>query len=165
MALPRVLTVNQDGELAMNPATEVEKLRGAEETSTLQADAPLKQMLTTLRRELHLSLGDAKPKVHVRLLTNGKSVWELVVDTPSSLVTCGDITFALPAQIGPDDALRIFIDGSVIESFVAGREALTSRAYNVAPGSTELEIELVKGQSLKLKQWPLEAISPDRLTS
>jgi beta-fructofuranosidase len=165
MALPRVLTVNQDGELAMNPATEVEKLRGAEETSTLQADAPLKQMLTTLRRELHLSLGDAKPKVHVRLLTNGKSVWELVVDTPSSLVTCGDITFALPPQIGPDDALRIFIDGSVIESFVAGREALTSRAYNVAPGSTELEIELVKGQSLKLKQWPLEAISPDRLTS
>ena len=29
MALPRVLTVNNDGELEMNPAVEVEKLRGA----------------------------------------------------------------------------------------------------------------------------------------
>ena len=31
MALPRVLTMNRDGELEINPAVEVEKLRGAEE--------------------------------------------------------------------------------------------------------------------------------------
>jgi beta-fructofuranosidase len=165
MALPRLLTVNDEGQLVINPAVEVEKLRGAEETSILQPDAPIKQTLNTLRRELHISLGDTKPKLSIRLLTNGKSVWELVVDTPSNLVTCAGITFAMPPQLKLDDAIRIFIDGSVIESFIAGREALTSRVYDIAPNSTELQIELVKGRSVKLSQWPLQAISPDRLTT
>ena len=62
-------------------------------------------------------------------------------------------------------ALRIFIDGSVIESFIAGREALTSRVYSVRPGESELEIALLKEESVALKQWPLEAISTDRLTT
>jgi beta-fructofuranosidase len=165
MALPRVLTVNDEGQLEMMPAVEVNHLRGTEKTSTLQPGAPLKQTLTTLRRELHISLGDAKQKISVRLLTNGNSVWELVVDTPARLVTCANITFALPPQFKPDDAIRIFIDASVIESFIAGREALTSRVYNVAPGSTALEISLLRGQGAEVKQWPLEAISPDRLTT
>jgi hypothetical protein len=157
--------VNDEGQLEMMPAVEVNHLRGTEKTSTLQPGAPLKQTLTTLRRELHISLGDAKQKISVRLLTNGNSVWELVVDTPARLVTCANITFALPPQFKPDDAIRIFIDASVIESFIAGREALTSRVYNVAPGSTALEISLLRGQGAEVKQWPLEAISPDRLTT
>ena len=165
MALPRALTVNRDGELEINPAIEVEKLRGTEEVSTLQAGTSTNRTLTTLRRELRIALGASKPKVAVRLLTSGKSVWELVVDVPASLVRSGDITFALPPQLKPDDALRIFIDGSVIESFIAGREALTSRVYSVHPGESELEIALLKGESVALKQWPLEAISTDRLTT
>ena len=165
MALPRVLTVNEEGQLEINPAVEVENLRGTEENSTVQLGAPLKQPLTTLRREIHIPLGDAKPKISIRLINNGNILWELLVDTPASLVTCANITFALPSQLKPEDAIRIFLDGSVIESFVAGREALTSRVYDVSPGSTELEIELLKGQELKLRQWPLTAISPDRLTT
>ena len=149
----------------MNPAIEVEKLRGAENTSTLQVGTPHKQTLTSLRRELYISLGDAQSKFSVLLLTENKTVWELVVDVPARLVTCSNITVALPTQLKPDDALRIFIDGSVIESFIAGREALTGRVYNLSPGSTKLQIELVKGQNLKLSQWPLTAISPDRLTT
>jgi beta-fructofuranosidase len=165
MALPRVLTVNEEGQFEINPAVEVENLRGTEENSTVQLGAPLKQPLTTLRREIHIPLGDAKPKISIRLINNGNILWELLVDTPASLVTCANITFALPSQLKPEDAIRIFLDGSVIESFVAGREALTSRVYDVSPGSTELEIELLKGQELKLRQWPLTAISPDRLTT
>jgi beta-fructofuranosidase len=165
MALPRVLTVNEQGQLEINPAVEVEKLRGTEENSTVQLGAPLKQTLTTLRREIHIPLGDAKPKISIRLINNGNIIWELLVDTSASLVTCADITFALPPQLKPDDVIRIFLDCSIIESFVAGREALTSRVYDVSPGSTELLIELLKGQSLKLRQWPLTAISPDRLTT
>ena len=67
----------------------------------MQPGSPLKQTLTTLRRELRISLDDAKPKISVRLLTNGKSVWELIVDIAASLVTCGDITFASPPQPDP----------------------------------------------------------------
>jgi beta-fructofuranosidase len=165
MALPRVLTVNHDGVLEMNPAAEVEKLRGPAEPGRLPAGVPFKQTLTTLRRELLIPLGNARPKISVRLLTSGNSVWELVVDVPASLVTCGDITFAMPPQIKPEDAIRIFIDGSVIESFIAGRECLTSRVYNLAPDKTDLELTLQSAGGLEVMQWPLQTISPDRLTT
>jgi len=165
MSLPRVLSINDDGELEMHPATEVEKLRGPAETRRLAAGMPSKQKLATLRRELLIPLGDAKQKIAVRLWSNGQSVWELLVDVSASLVKCGDITFALPPQTGPDDALRIFIDGSVIESFIAGRQCLTSRVYNLIPNETELELFLQSAPGLEVTQWPLAAISPDRLTT
>ena len=165
MSLPRVLTINDDGELEMHPAIEVEKLRGPAETRRLPAGMPSKQKLPTLRRELLVPLGDAKRKVSIRLLNNGQSVWELLVDVSANLVKCGDITFALPPQTGPDDALRIFIDGSVIESFIAGRRCLTSRVYNLIPNETELELFLQSAPGLEVTQWPLAAISPDRLTT
>ncbi len=63
MSLPRVFTVNQYGELEMNPAIEVEKLRGAENTSTLQVGTQHKQTLTSLRREFYISLGDAQSRI------------------------------------------------------------------------------------------------------
>lgn len=165
MGLPRVLTANADGELETRPAVEVEKLRGAVETQALLPQRPVRQKLATLRRELHIALGEAGQKIAVRLFTQGKKAWELVVDVPAHLVTCGETSFALPAMRWADDSLRIFFDGSVIESFIVGREVLTSRVYNVAPGRTELEIELMKGGSTEVKQWPLEAISHDRLTT
>jgi beta-fructofuranosidase len=165
MGLPRVLTVNNDGELAMSPAVEVETLRGAEESSTLQLGAPRKQTLTALRRELHIPFGGTKSKIAVRVLTLGNVVWELLIDSSAHLVTCGAIKFALSPQLKTDDALRIFMDGSLIESFIAGREALTSRVYILELGKTELQIELVMGTSLTLKQWPLATISPDRMTT
>jgi beta-fructofuranosidase len=165
MSLPRVLTVNNDGELEMNPAVEIEALRGSQQTSTLQPGAPLEQTLLTLRRELHVPLTDEKSKFAIRLLTEGSVVWELLVDAPAQLVTCGTTRFALPLSSKPEDALRIFIDASVIECLIASREALTSRVYNVVPGKTQLHIELLSGASLVLTQWPLAAISPDRLTT
>ena len=59
----------------------------------------------------------------------------------------------------------MFLDATVIETFIVGREALTSRLYNVAPGQTELQIELHAGESMKVKHWPMQAISSDRLTT
>jgi beta-fructofuranosidase len=165
MSLPRALTVNHDGQLEMNPAAECEKLRGAVESATVTAEAPLRKKLTSTRRELFIPLGASSPKIAVRLLTSGAKAWELVVDVTGALVTCGDDSFGLPQTPWANDSLRIFIDASVIESFVVGREALTSRVYNVDPGKTELEIEVVKGQGVEVKQWPLEAISRDRMTT
>ncbi len=165
MGLPRVLGVNGDGALEMKPALEVESLRGAVEGATLTPQMPFRQKLTTLRRELRIPLGVSAGKIAVRLMTEGKKAWELIVDVQASLVTCAEISFALPRAPWPDDALRIFLDASVIESFIAGREAFTSRVYNVAPEMTELEIELLKGQSIAIRLWKLTAISADRLAS
>lgn len=164
MSLPRVLTVNHDGQLEMRPAVETEKLRGPVESTRVAPDAALRRKLTTLKRELRIPIATSA-KIAVRLSTNGEKVWELVVDVPEKLITCGETTFALPRAPWEDDSLHIFLDASVIESFILGREVLTSRVYKVAPNETELEVEVLKAQSIEVKQWPLDAISPDRLTT
>jgi hypothetical protein len=59
----------------------------------------------------------------------------------------------------------MFLDGSIIESFIGGREALTSRVYGLKPGETEIEVSLSGPKNVELSLWPLDAISPDRLTT
>jgi beta-fructofuranosidase len=166
MSLPRVLTVGQPGQLEINPAAEVEKLRGPVERTTLQPGVPFRQKLTTLRRELRIAIPLLSPgAVTVRLLGNGGKIWELAVDVAGNAIRCGDISFPLPGQPWPRPVLRMFLDGSVIEAFIGGREALTSRVYGLKPGDTELEVSLSGQKSVELLQWPLNAISPDRLTT
>jgi hypothetical protein len=59
----------------------------------------------------------------------------------------------------------MFLDGSVIESFIGGREAITSRVYDLKVGDTQLEIAFTGKQSRMLSHWPLNTISTDRLTT
>ena len=59
----------------------------------------------------------------------------------------------------------MFLDASVVECFIGGREALTSRVYAVKPGETELVVETSSAKKMDVSLWPLEAISKDRLTS
>jgi len=103
-------------------------------------------------------------------MTDGAKAWELIVDVAGRTVTCGEITVAVPQTPWVSDAVRIILDASVIETFIVGREALTSRVYNVAPGKTTLQIESlnaasIAGASIAVKHWALQAISPDRLTT
>jgi beta-fructofuranosidase len=165
MSLPRVLTIGPQGQLEMNPAAEVEKLRGKLQKATVQPGAPFRQQLGDLRRELHLSVGLAPATVAVRLLVQGQKVWELALDIPANTVRCNGVSFPLPSLPWPRPNLRIFLDGSVIESFIGGREAITSRVYAVAPGQTELEITVTGSKGVELSQWPLAPISSDRLTT
>jgi beta-fructofuranosidase len=164
MALPRVLTISQRGQLTFEPATEVDKLRLPFEEVSLRAGKPYRQKLATFRRELRISLTYPEVKVAVRLITNGVKAWELVVDLPGRIVSSGNISFPLPPAPWPKQTLRIFLDASVIESFILGCEALTSRVYSLRAGDTELEVDVLKGQAL-LTHWPLHAISSDRLTT
>ena len=165
MSLPRVLSVNRDGYLEMTPAAECEKLRGEPQSAKVTSAEPLEIKLDALRREIQIPLGTAAPKFAVSLMTDGAKAWELVVDVPGRTVTCGEISVPLPQPPWTNDALRIFLDASVIETLIVGREALTNRVYNVAPGKTALHIQLQAGQSIDVKHWPLEAISDDRLTT
>ncbi len=140
MALPRVLTVGSKGQLQIDPAVEVEKLRGSSEQVTLKPDVPYQIKPNTLRRELNLPIALSKGTSTVRLLTGGKKVWEITIDVSGNMVRCGEKEFPLPSLPWPRPNLRIFLDGSVIESFIGGREAITSRVYDLKPGDTQLEI-------------------------
>jgi beta-fructofuranosidase len=165
MSLPRVLTAGKQGQLEIAPAVEVEKLRGPVERTMLKPGTPFRETLATLRRELIIPIGLSPAALTVRLLANESKAWELVIDVPGNAVRCGDITFPLPSLPWPRPALRLFLDGSVIECFIGGREALTSRVYTLKPGETHLEVSLTGQKSIELSQWPLSAISPDRLTT
>ena len=165
ISLPRVLTMNKDGLLEINPAAETEKLRGAVESATLAAGTPVRAKLNELRREVEIALGASKPRLSIRLLTKGTPAWTLTVNLTEGVVHCGETSFELPTQPWQNDAIRIFIDGSVIECFFGGREALTTRAYNVLPGETELELSVDEGKSVAVKHWTLDAISRDKLTT
>ena len=165
MSLPRVLGVNHDGYLEMKPAAECEKLRGEAASAHVTASEPLRIKLDVLRREVRIPLGTSASKFNVKLMTDEAKAWELAVDVAGGKATCGEVSVPIPQTPWTDDSIRIFLDASVIETFVVGREALTSRVYNVAPGKTEMQIEVVEGEGLTVKHWPLEAISRDRLTA
>lgn len=166
MSLPRVLSIGGQGQLEMHPAAEVERLRGPVEHLSVKADTPLRQTLTELRHELLLHIGLlTNSVVTIRLVQKGSSTWELTVDVPSETVRCGDISFPFPGLPWPRPELRMFLDGSIIECFIGGREALTSRVYGLKPGETELEIAVAGDRAIEVDHWPLSAISTDRLTS
>ena len=165
MALPRVLTIGSKGQLQINPAVAVEKLRGSVEHVTLKANQPYQIKLDTLRRELNLAIALSKGISTVRLLSSGKKVWETTIDVSGNIVRCGEKEFPLPSLPWPRPNLRMFLDGSIIESFIGGREAITSRVYDLKPGDTQLEIALTGEHSGTLSHWPLNAISTDRLTT
>jgi hypothetical protein len=103
-----------------------------------------------------------------RLVTEGQTgpqtAWELTINVPANEIRCGDIRFPLPNHPWPRPDLRVFLDGSVIESFIGGREAITSRAYTLKPNETTLEIEISGPAHATIETWPLKAISPDRMT-
>jgi beta-fructofuranosidase len=166
MSLPRVLTVGAQGQLEMKPAAEVEKLRGASEKATVVAGSPFRRKLDALQWELRLPMNLLSDRsATVRLATGGATSWELTIDVPAKEIRCGEIRFPFPGLPWPAPELRMFLDGSVIESFIGGREALTSRVYTAKPGATELEVSVEGKGKIEVELWPMRPISPDRLTS
>ena len=166
MSLPRVLTVGPQGQLEMHPAAEVEKLRRTGEKASIEAGKEFRRKLSDLRVELRLPVGLLSGgAASVRLLVGGTAAWELTLDVDSHTVRCGDITFPFPGLPWPRPTLHMFLDGSVIESFIGGREALTSRVYTLMPSNTELKVTFSGKGKVELELWPMDAISPDRLTT
>jgi hypothetical protein len=165
MALPRELHIGKQGQLETTLAAEVETLRGKEERGWAVGGAPFRVKLPTLRRELHVPIDFKTGAVIVRLIAGGATVWALTVDVAGNAVRCGDLSFPLPSLPWPRPSLQVFVDGSVIETFIADRETLTSRVYAMRPGETELEVSVEGNRGVLISQWPLEAISKDRLTT
>jgi beta-fructofuranosidase len=166
MSLPRVFTLGALGQLEMHPAAEVESLRGQQEKAIVLPGTPFRRKLSELRYELHVPIGlFSATSATVRLLVNGDAAWELTMDLAATTVRCGKIEFPLPSQPWPQPYLRVFLDGSVIESFIGGHEAITSRVYALKPGATEVEISIAGKKPAHLDLWPMNPISSDRLTT
>ncbi len=165
MSLPRVLSIGAQGQLEMHPAAEVLKLRGPGEKAAVDTAKPYRKKLDELRYEIYVPIDFSVGTVSARLLVNQNEAWQISVNVPGDSIHSSGVSFPLPRFPWPRPALRIFIDGSVIESFIGGREAMTSRVYTLKPGETELEVAIGGKGHVELQLWPLEPISPDRLTT
>ncbi|HTB97897.1 MAG TPA: glycoside hydrolase family 32 protein [Terracidiphilus sp.] len=165
MSLPRVLGVGSEGQLTMTPAVEVETLRQAPTHPALQTGSPWRQSLDHLRWELSLTIPEGTPTISIRLRTGDQHLWELLLDCAQRTIQSGDTHFEVSDLTSPGSALRIFLDGSVVETIVGNTAALTSRVYQLHPGETELEILASGNGSVRATLWPLQPISKDRLTS
>jgi hypothetical protein len=60
--------------------------------------------------------------------------------------------------------LNVFMDGSVIEVFVANRQAHTLRVYALDSASPNTPVR-VSGTLNDVRLWPMAPISNDRLTT
>lgn len=165
MSLPRVLTLDASGRLAMTPAKEIEGLRGPRESARIGTHSPYRLKLPHLRRELHVQAGAPHSTLTIRLAVQGTTAWKLEFNGSSGVVRCGDIQFTAAQFANHPPELRMFLDGSVIETFVNASGALTSRVYTLHAETTELMVEIDGAGTGIVQSWPLRAISQDRLTT
>ena len=77
MSLPRVLSVGEQGQLEMRPASEVLKLRGPSEKGAVEIGKPFRKKLGELRQELYVPVDFTVGTVMLRLLVGGTEVWQL----------------------------------------------------------------------------------------
>ncbi len=164
MSLPRVLSLDASGRLNLTPAKEVEALRSLALRAQIHAHSSFRHKLRHLRREIQIIADSPPSTLTVRLVVTGTEAWKLQFNGAAGTVTCSDLTFTAAGSVDRPPELRIFVDGSVIESFFNATDALTSRVYTVQPHATELIVELSGPGSAEVQSWPMRAISPDRMT-
>jgi beta-fructofuranosidase len=167
MSLPRVLSLDGDGRLRMEPAPPLQRLRerhmsialGEEQSKVQTALGRLR--IANLAAEIALEFTGP---FQLRLLAAGDKPFaelEYRPDRRGSELRLNHASAALPVQ-NDHGALRLFLDGSVLELFVNKNTVITDRVYS-APNA-DLRVS-VRGAAVKLDLWQMKPISHDRLTA
>lgn len=179
VSLPRVLTLGADGNLQMEVAPEFAALRT--NTATIQQPHDPSQLREALSRAtIHgrageirctFKVGESSCGLDLRLGSREESVSLLAIaydganDQP--VLTVGDKVIPLSPDREGLSTLHIWIDGSVIETFVNKKRAITTRCYPT--GTEPAGIHLVwtgTVDSLKnLTVSDVKSVSDDRLTT
>jgi beta-fructofuranosidase len=190
MSLPRVLTLGQDGRLAMAPAPELEALRGKHHRFGEMPPPPAPFSSShiafsargdSLEIQAEFELAASDPvglKVRVAphgeeqtSITYNRTSRQLIVDRERSSLS-PDVDRGSqggPFALAADETLKlhVFLDASVIEIFANDRACLTSRIYPSRADSLGLGA-IVRSGKARLKAldvWEMRPISPNRLTA
>ena len=177
MSLPRVLSMGEDGVLAIEVAQEIESLRGAatsvEPTRLDPHQSLIVPNIAGNSLELLLELGsESSAGVEVCRSPGGEEATvvrydparaALEVDTRNSGPDAGALESApLTLRAGEPLRLRVFVDKSVIEVFANGRQAVTRRMYPARVDS--LGVRLQAGPAPlevhRLDAWHLTPANP-----
>jgi beta-fructofuranosidase len=150
MALPRILHVDDEGQLTLHIPAAVDALAGPP-----QPCAPVATLIgTAARLDLQLRRGGA-----CTVLCGGKEMLRLAVHPSGDKL---DINGS-PIPFQRFEPITAYIDASVIELFVGPRYAHTLRVYPDLPQRPSLHIE-VTGPNSTGTIRPMHPISPNRLT-
>jgi len=175
MSLPRVLTLDGDGELRMRVAPAVDGLRQKPQVLRLSGGEEESQ-----RRMAQMQVEGCCGEILCTAKTSGAPVALSLVGEDKQTWLSVSYDAAHPDRIGIDDkwlpisgpengelAIHMYIDGSVIEVLIDERVAYTKRFYYTGSSAPRIGVRSDgKTASLAgLTLWQLSPISADRLTT
>jgi beta-fructofuranosidase len=163
LGLPRVLTVGSDNRLRMEVVPEFGSLK--EKTVTVSAPksaAALGSMAIANRAGAVVCRFKPAAGGGLELRSGGVALVAMRVEGAG--VAIGDKTLGVAPDAAGVSTMEVWVDGSVIEIFVDGAEAMTARSYT---GLGEIEVVWTGGVEglASLSVSAVKAISKDRLTS
>ncbi|QNI31014.1 glycoside hydrolase family 32 protein [Alloacidobacterium dinghuense] len=164
MSLPRVLTLDANGQLEMKVLPRVQDLRSGDPVQPqsgedrtvwplLDLSAEAELWVQPLRGPVHLTIGtEATPAVHFHLdATHGTLTYN--AQTVGTVLPQGQMRVSL------------YLDGSVLELFVNDKLAHTSRLYDLDREHTMLTITDPGSAVSDAFLWRIQPISSNRLTT
>jgi beta-fructofuranosidase len=179
VSLPRVLTLGPDGELEMQVASEFDSLltntvaiQQPHDPRTL-SDALARAVIRGRAGEIRCTfkVGESSCGLNLRFGSKTENVPFLRIaydganDRP--MLAVDDKVVPLSPDGDGHSSLRIWIDGSVVETFVDKRQAITTRFYAATVEPAEINVAWAGAidslQSLIVSG--IKPISDDRLTS
>jgi len=179
VSLPRVLTLGDDNELQMEVASEFASLRT--NTVTIRQPRDSSELSNALSRAIihqrageimcTFKVGESSCGLDLRLHSKADPVSVLTMThggtNGNPCITIGDKS--VPLSPGRDglSSLHIWIDGSVIETFVDRRQVITTRFYAAPEESGEIRVMWTGAVNL-LKSLVVSGVKPvsdDRLTT
>jgi beta-fructofuranosidase len=171
LSLPRVLTLRADGRLGMEPAPELEALRGAhrhfEDVTVTPASTNLLKEVRgeCLEIKADWELGDAHALgLRLRQSADGKEETLAYFDAEHKQLVAGTAKGDFD-QLKDEKALRthIYLDRSVLEIFVNGRACVTSPISAKAKDSLGVDL-FTQGGGARVKSvdvWQMKGIKED----
>jgi beta-fructofuranosidase len=185
MSLPRVLSMDSQGALQIEPLPELAALRGKQyriAAKELSGYAPVSEFKgDSLEIHLEVDPGDAK-EVGIAIRRSPDAAEEttiaydvasrnVVLDTGRSSLNAdaNRVIHKSPLELRSGEVLRltVFVDASVVEVFANRRSCLTARIYPTRPDSLGVGL-FARGGRARLQSmdaFEIQAISRNRLTA
>jgi beta-fructofuranosidase len=164
MSLPRILTVNADGQLEMRMLPRVDELRAGDPMQWQSGAGRVVWPIRSLSAALQMKTLPQRGPVHITIGTESRPAVHYQLDATHGALTFNGQQIALTLPQG-EMQLALYLDGSVVELLVNNRLAHTSRVYDIDQPHAALTLLDREGAIASAKLWQMQLISSNRLTT
>ena len=179
ISLPRVLSLSADNALQMEVASELASLR--RNTTTIGTLNSASELIDSLSKAaIHNRSGEVlcnfntsgdpcSLELQLQARSGSATIISLAFSKANGLpfIAVGDKLIPLSPNANGDSTLNLWIDGSIIEAFIDGRQVITTRYYGASDEVGEIRV-VWNGPISSLKRMTISDINPissDRLTT